>query len=710
MKAVDPTILIGANGESDTWWRTVLTGASSAIDFLAIHNYPAMDWGSFTYYQQNNVNLMRPVQTAQAAIKAYAPAVDRERLTIASTEINSADWSGAWPHRNDLGHAIVLFDLLGAHLANPNVAFAQLWNTRWSGNDTATTPVLWDALDKNNDLQATGRVTSIWGQFLKDKLVSSSSTTKVRTYTTYSPASGKLSVFLINKDSVPRSASVTINGGGSGYSVSTWVFSGSGAEDVRPIWQHEGESSNTGNVISATLPPVSLTVLDLAPDGVVHPIPGTVEAEDFRAGGSWDSTSGNAGGVYRATDVDIQVTSDVGAGFNVAWIAAGESLEYALYVAKAGYYDVSARVASPYAGKWFQVLLDGQDVTGNIGVPTTGAWQKWQTVTAAGVYIPAGTHRMMFSTPSGGFNLNWLALSASARRTPTVPGIIQAEDFLEGSYWDATSGNYGGVYRATDVDVQTSSDTGGGFNVGWVAAGEWLDYAFDVPIAGYYDLAARVASPLSGKSIAVRLDGSDLPGNVAIPNTGAWQNWQTVTRTGIYLSSGPHRIRITAVTDGFNLNWLSLTAATLTSPARRIEIEAENFDDGAYWDSTSGNLGAAYRATDVDIQPTSDVGGGFNLAWIAPGEWQEYAIQVITPGAYDLSARVASPHSGKSFYVLLDGKDVTGAIAVPTTGGYQSWQTVTRPSIYLTAGTHRLRLVANTSGFNLNWLALAPTP
>ena len=40
MKGVDPTIKIGANGESWDWWRIVLEGASFAIDFLAVHNYP----------------------------------------------------------------------------------------------------------------------------------------------------------------------------------------------------------------------------------------------------------------------------------------------------------------------------------------------------------------------------------------------------------------------------------------------------------------------------------------------------------------------------------------------------------------------------------------------------------------------------------------------------------------------------------------------
>ena len=42
---------------------------------------------------------------------------------------------------------------------------------------------------------------------------------------------------------------------------------------------------------------------------------------------------------------------------------------------------------------------------------------------------------------------------------------------------------------------------------------------------------------------------------------------------------------------------------------------------------------------------------------------------------------------------------------VPNTGGYQTWQTVTRSRIYLAAGTHRLRSVAIDAAFNLNWMS-----
>lgn len=561
MKAVDPTILIGANGESDSWWRTILSTASGAIDFLAVHNYPPYNWGSYTYYRNNNVDLMAPVQAAQRAIDAYAPAADRERLAIASTELNSADWSGVWPHRNDLGHALVLFDAFGAHLLNPRVAFTQLWNTRWPGNDTAATPVLWDALDKQNELQATGRATAIWGQFLKEQMVAASSTAMVRSYATYSPSSGKFSVFLINKDTSARSVSVATNTTSAKLLVDAWVFSGDGESDLHPTWTYDGERAYAGNLVSVVLPPVSVTVLDVTPVSHVHSAPGTVQAEDFRDGGYWDATAGNSGNRYRTTDVDIEATGDAGGGFNIGWIGAGEWLEYTIEVQASGRFDLAARVASPYTGKAFRILLNGQDVTGSIAVPKTGGWQKWQTVTRSSIHLSAGSYRARIEALSDGFNLNWVSLTASAGRVHAVPGTIQSEDFDAGAYWDSTSGNSGTRYRATDVDIEMTTDAGGGFNVGWIAAGEWQEYTIQVPTAGYYDLSARVASPYTGKSLRLLVDGSDVTGSLAVPRTGGYQQWQTVTKSRIYFGAGTYRLRCFAITNGFNVNWIAIAKA-----------------------------------------------------------------------------------------------------------------------------------------------------
>src|SRR5690349_13781720 len=93
------------------------------------------------------------------------------------------------------------------------------------------------------------------------------------------------------------------------------------------------------------------------------------------------------------------------------------------------------------------------------------------------------------------------AASAPYSGTPvSVPGQINAADFDNGgegvAYHDTTPGNTGGAYRSTDVDLEASSE--GGYDVGWIAAGEWMNYTVNVAAGGGYSAQLRVASPNGG--------------------------------------------------------------------------------------------------------------------------------------------------------------------------------------------------------------------
>ena len=67
--------------------------------------------------------------------------------------------------------------------------------------------------------------------------------------------------------------------------------------------------------------------------------------------------------------------------------------------------------------------------------------------------------------------------------------------------------------------------------------------------------------------------------------------------------------------------------------------------------------------------------------------------------------RLAVLGSGKSLRLEMDGVDVTGSVAVPDTGGADSWTTVSIPGVELEAGTHVLRAFHETGDTNLNWIA-----
>lgn len=140
-------------------------------------------------------------------------------------------------------------------------------------------------------------------------------------------------------------------------------------------------------------------------------------------------------------------------------------------------------------------------------------------------------------------------------------------------------------------------------------------------------------------------------------------------------------------------------AGVIQIPGR---VEAENFDHGgegsAYHDSWAYNQGQQYRTDEgVDIE-WSNAEGGYNVGWAIPGEWLGYSVHVSQSGSYTVHARVASAVDGGTFHVEVGGVDRTGAIRIPYTGGWDSWQTVTVTEVWLDAGPQTLRIAMDTAG------------
>jgi hypothetical protein len=69
---------------------------------------------------------------------------------------------------------------------------------------------------------------------------------------------------------------------------------------------------------------------------------------------------------------------------------------------------------------------------------------------------------------------------------------------------------------------------------------------------------------------------------------------------------------------------------------------------------------------------------------------------------------MASSGSGGTVHITVDGADVTGAIALPDTGGWSVWKTVSKTGVTLPAGTHVINLIVDANGSggtaaDLNW-------
>src|ERR1700727_739378 len=145
-------------------------------------------------------------------------------------------------------------------------------------------------------------------------------------------------------------------------------------------------------------------------------------------------------------------------------------------------------------------------------------------------------------------------------------------------------------------------------------------------------------------------------------------------------------------------------------------VYAANYDTGGQgvaYNTTAANGSAnSYRSDGVDLESTADTqdtsaaGGAYDMGWTTPGQWFKYTVNVATAGTYSVAFRVASPYGITDALHIANssGTNLTGAVAVPNTGGYETWTTVTA-SVTLPAGAQTLTVDQDSNGFNFHYLA-----
>ncbi|MBB2742871.1 UNVERIFIED_ORG: hypothetical protein FHR35_002693 [Microbispora rosea subsp. rosea] len=140
------------------------------------------------------------------------------------------------------------------------------------------------------------------------------------------------------------------------------------------------------------------------------------------------------------------------------------------------------------------------------------------------------------------------------------PGGVDARSTIQAENYQAQSG----------TQVETTQDSGGGQNVGYISNGDWLRFdGVNFGSTAARQFKARVASgAAAGVSglVQVRLDSPTAApiGDFAVGNTGGWQSWTTVP-ANITPTTGTHTVYITFSSgqpaDFVNLNWFTFATS-----------------------------------------------------------------------------------------------------------------------------------------------------
>jgi hypothetical protein len=286
---------------------------------------------------------------------------------------------------------------------------------------------------------------------------------------------------------------------------------------------------------------------------ILEPEAYNFEAECSTFGTNWDEiTDANASNKSYLT---------IKPGFNNTNEASNDSTNtiYFDFTAKSDtIFYVYARVNCPTANNdsyWAKIDNEPFEYLDNLG--TSGwSWLKLKSYS-----LSAGQHTLAIANGEEGAKLDKVFISIfdiaptgmgdGAIRicnniVHNVPGKIEAELFSD----------------QNGTQTENTGDTGGGSNIGWIDANDWMEYAVDVELDTVYLTTFRCAAEQSGGAISILLDDVSV-GNISFTSTGAWQTYESFTMD-VPLKAGKHVLKLLVTTGGFNINWFMFEKINVT--------------------------------------------------------------------------------------------------------------------------------------------------
>lgn len=391
--------------------------------------------------------------------------------------------------------------------------------------------------------------------------------------------------------------------------------------------------------------------------------------------------------------VQTEPCYDEGGGLNVGWIDPGDWMAYhGISLPTAGTYTIEYRVASQNGGGTIQFERQGgSPVYGSIPVPSTGAWQNWKTI-SHDLTLPAGVQNLALAAPSGGYNINWLRITKGGLATYSL--ATSTNGSCSGSIvLDPPGGTYppGTAVTATAAPdpgcrfAAWSGDASGSANPLTVVMDRNQSIGAEfVPDGTTYTLTTDTTGDGSG-SILLDPAGGTYPEHATVRARAEAAPGSTfVGWSGDVSGSNPE---VDVYMDGHK----SIIAEFALEGCWEVLIQAEDY----------------CQMSGIQTEPCQDDGGGLDVGWLDPGDWMIYCgIDIPASGTYTVDYRVASQSGGGRLQLeRAGGSPVFGSLAVPSTGAWQNWTTISH-TVDLAAGVQDIAIAAPAGGFNLNWFRI----
>ena len=282
MKAVDPSIKIGAGVSFELSWMTyVLSNTLNYIDFITPHSFGQSPVDTYASYQSDTGNYLPSVPVAVQAISQAVPLPQQSQFEMLVTAMNGGhdgNNNGTTNQTNVVYKGLANFEKLANILTyDPRIISSDFWCNH-NPLEAATPWVLTDvdAFDLDNNLTPVGRGLQVFAQFLKPTILN---VTRVngylRSYAAWNTNDSTLAVWIVNKDTNANTANLTLTNFNQTGSFDKWVFTGASPDSTNYTWQQVSSGLYSTNPLAVTLSPCSITVVHFQ---LQPPLPSTFTA------------------------------------------------------------------------------------------------------------------------------------------------------------------------------------------------------------------------------------------------------------------------------------------------------------------------------------------------------------------------------------------------------------------------------------------------
>jgi len=395
-------------------------------------------------------------------------------------------------------------------------------------------------------------------------------------------------------------------------------------------------------------------------------VPGTIAMTDFDLGrngkayadndtanyhvSTGNYTAWNTGWSYRNDGVDIEATMDNDPstnGFNVGWTQDGEWMQYTLHVDSTASYTLTLRYAATSADSKIKLKVNDGDISETISLASTGGYQIWANRVLSDIVLYKGEQKLKFFIEKGGANFGYIKFDLSKKINETA--------FLP-------------ITASTQSDNVILLSLNKVFNETTLKSSD-----FHISINGAAATIMEISRDQTNHQSVI----------ISIAEEVTYTDLITISCDG----------GVVTATDGTTLDLFNNLTVINTMPVYFLlpgKIEAENF---------LVNVG-------LELESTTDIGGGQNIGYTNAGDYLEYWIKVPTDAVFPLELRIAC--LDKAGKLKVEQRNFSDAVLnsviidVPITGGWQNWRTI-KSNIKLDAGVGILRVTILQPEFNINW-------